>query len=645
MIRSLSLLSKSLIGISASFLLVIFIIGLDFSLVLYHNLTQEYESKGLAIADSVSETAIGAILSDDPASLQAMVDSLLSINGLAYVVIQDSSDAILVHTFSPNVPAEIRPYLKIPTQKHTTQLDIGNASFLHIRVPILNGEIGVVHIGMDLNLIQSKAQAIILKDALIVLIIYCFTIGGLFVLIRRFTRPIQALTDYADHLATHDFKDPLADGPKIRALTGYQQKEIQALADGFIKLEQDLMANLTQLESSLKIQERLQSELHIASEIQMSLLPDQAKTEYETAVVQQFIRPAREVGGDFLDHFVVHHRYLVTVVGDVSGKGVSAALIMAAVATMIRSTAQTIDSPGEILTVVNQAFCKRNVNEMFITVFLSVLDLHSGELRYANAGHNPPFRNHAGSTWEPFGTELDLVMGIDEACYFRDFDTLLQPDESVLFYTDGITEEMNPAGDLFGDQRVLAELNKSDSDSVIPQLIACLDAFSAGSDQADDQTLLCIRYTGAASILQGPELTLYFENDLSSISKLAEVIEQFGTANQLPKSVAMNLNLILEELIANTIYYGYDDHELHHIFLALHLDDGHISATITDDGIPFNPLEAPEVDTDAILEDRTVGGLGIHFVRSLASEIGYERQANNNVTRVKMEVDLNGYSM
>ncbi len=638
MIR-LSLRMQVVLGLCLSFLTVIVGTGLYFSVTIYTTMTHEYESKGQAIAMSVAQTATEAILNEDPAALQGMIDSLLTIGGVSYVLIQNHENQIICHTFSPAIPSEIRSAISGTRQASSFKIQVGQGSFWHIYAPILNGEIGAISIGMDLSPVTHQAIFAILKQGALVCGICCVTLLGMVILLRRLTRPLVAITRYATDLAGHDFVTLLPNGPEITRLPGYPQPEVKALVDSFIKLETELTANLTELESSLKIQEKLQSELSIAADIQASLLPTHTHSEFESALVTHFIKPARDVGGDFVDYFVLHHRYLVNMVGDVSGKGVSAAMIMATVMTMIRSTAQSVASPAEILTIVNQDFSRRNVNEMFVTVFLSVLDMHTGELRYANAGHNYPYRDGANGHWVPFGQELDLVLGIDEACFYREHVTTLASNESIFIYTDGITEAMTSDGDLFGDDRLLATLNETkDCAQLIADISQAVTAFSGSAPQSDDQTLLHIHYVGVPSILNGPELSFYFENTIDSISKLADVVAQFGQANGLPQSTVMSLNLVLEELIANTIYYGYDDHDTHHIYTHLLYDTDTVTAVVTDDGRPFNPLDAPEVDIDTVLDDRGIGGLGIHFVKSLAKELVYERTGDTNRITIVMEV-------
>lgn len=627
---------KIIWGMAVSFFLMIVITGSYFGLSIYTTLKTQYESKGTALGQSVSDTAINAILENDPAALQTTIDSLLKIDGLAYVIIQDPKGQIICHTFMPSIPPQISKFL---TKKHhlNQTITVSKTQYWNVYTPILDGEIGAVTIGMDLSKVKKNALITIFKESVILVIISFATLFMMISLIRRLTRPLQLITQSAVSLSTHDFKTPFNHSAEFVALKNHTQPEIKTLANAFIKMESELVQNINALETSLITQERYQSQLNIAADIQDSLLPQDHHASYDAATVSHFIQPAKEVGGDFVDHFVLHHRYLITTIGDVSGKGISAALIMATVLTMIRSTAQTISSPAEILTIVNQEFSKRNKNDMFITAFLSSLDLHTGELRYANAGHNHPYRDMGTNEWTPFGTELDLVLGIDEACFYKEHTLQLTPNESVLMYTDGITEAMNKEGTLFGDAQLLHTLQTSPNDAIISSITAAVSNFSGNEPQSDDQTLLHLQFTGSPTEFHDNELSFYFENNLDSIAKLAMVIEKFGSANQLSKSTVMNLNLILEELIANTIYYGYNDHDTHYIYMSVVYENNQLTAIISDDGKPFNPLEAPEVDTEMILEDRPIGGLGIHFVKNLAKELHYTRKEETNEITVILE--------
>jgi sigma-B regulation protein RsbU (phosphoserine phosphatase) len=247
----------------------------------------------------------------------------------------------------------------------------------------------------------------------------------------------------------------------------------------------------------------LTKELDVARRIQESLVPQKFPPYPERREFSIYGRmvPATQVGGDLFDFFLLDEHRLVFAIGDVSGKGVAAAMLMAVSRTLLRSAAMKGMRPHECLHEVNQVLRMERVSSMFVTCFVAVLDLRSGELEYSNAAHNPPLLLRADGGVEPTELTGGLVLGQFARASYQPKQARLAPGESILLYTDGVTEAMNPAREQFSDERFTALLGTLRGQSAEQQVQAVLEAladFAQGAAQSDDITLLNIAYAGAA---------------------------------------------------------------------------------------------------------------------------------------------------
>jgi phosphoserine phosphatase RsbU/P len=411
-----------------------------------------------------------------------------------------------------------------------------------------------------------------------------------------------------------------------------------ALQEANASLEQRVQERTAELHRTMAEKERIGSELRIASEIQRSILPrtfppfpDREDFEiYATTI------PALEMGGDFYDFFLIDRTRLGVVIADVSGKGVPAAIFMAVSRSLLKATALTSVSPSECLEHVNRLLCPDNESAMFVTVFYGIVHTDTGELEFSNAGHNVPYVIH-GDRLSPVGQPEGMALGIMEEARYRTNRITLHAGEALVLYTDGVTEAMDPQNRLFSTPRLeqtLLRLAPQRPVHLLTKLVEEVQAFSSGAVQADDITLLALRYRQAAVL----ELTL--ANRLSEVERLISALEQFGQVHRMADSDVQAVTLALDEVITNTISYGYDDEGAHEIRVRLTLANGGLSAEVEDDGKPFNPLTAPQPDLTGPVEARPVGGLGVHLVRSVMNHVDYRRESGKN--RLLMSRRLSG---
>ena len=307
------------------------------------------------------------------------------------------------------------------------------------------------------------------------------------------TRPIRALAEASDKIAAGDFEAGLPET--------HSKDEVGALTRDFQAMQNSLKDYIRQLTETTAARERMESELEIAHDIQMSILP---KTFPPFPTREEFdlyalIAPAREVGGDFYDFFQLGEDRLCFVIGDVSGKGVPAALFMAVTKTLIKSFARDDVSPEAIQNHVNQELAAENEACMFVTLFCGLLDMKSGEIRYANAGHNPPLLVKKNGTAEWLPRARSLVAGAMPDVRYECDRIRLFPGDSLFLYTDGVTEAMNAAEELFSEDRLLDVLSGSSETPIkaaIGEVMAAIDRFSEGVPQSDDITMMMIRFSG-----------------------------------------------------------------------------------------------------------------------------------------------------
>lgn len=244
----------------------------------------------------------------------------------------------------------------------------------------------------------------------------------------------------------------------------------------------------------------LERDLSIAAEIQRSFIPsgDGAAVESDAFAVRAAMIPAHAVGGDFYDYFRLDERRLGVAIGDVSGKGVPAALLMAVTRSLLRACALRGREPGACLQEVNRLLVRDTAAERFVTLLYAVFDAHEGEVCYANAGHNPPFvLRHGGAVEQLRGAEL--VVGVLPQARYQTRRLRLQPGESVFLHSDGISEALNPQREQFSEQRlqrILSEARTGDPQELIDCVFACVQRFTADAPQSDDRTAVAVHYRG-----------------------------------------------------------------------------------------------------------------------------------------------------
>ena len=378
---------------------------------------------------------------------------------------------------------------------------------------------------------------------------------------------------------------------------------------------------------------RIESDLRVARGIQMSMLPTSFLKAPEQPDIDMsgIIVPAKEVSGDLYDFYVRDGR-LYFCIGDVSGKGVPAALVMAVTRSLFRSVSAHEKSPQRILALMNDSMADTNENNMFVTFFLGVLDLDSGHLWYCNAGHNAPVRTGPGTT-----AFLDVVpnlpLGVLPGTQFQEQETDLVEGEGLFLYTDGLTEAEDKEYQLFGEDRMLEDLSRTcgkDAESQVKSMVSSVKSHVRGIDPSDDLTILAIRYLNPTPST-GNDRHLSLRNDIGDIPRLHEFMQSITDETGMGHPLAMSLNLALEEAVSNVMLYAYPDGVQGRVEIDAHIREDSFEFILSDSGVPFDPTQAAAPDLELDVAQRPIGGLGIYLVKRIMDSVTYAREDGKNV--------------
>lgn len=334
-----------------------------------------------------------------------------------------------------------------------------------------------------------------LNQTMIILVLAGLSLLSLAVIFisRTITRPLRVMAKATEAIAKGDLDSELSN---IQS-----GDEVGKMAQAFVTMQHSLKEYIRKLTVTTAAKERIESELSIAREIQMSILPKNFppfpdQPEFDLYAV---IEPAREVGGDFYDFFKIDRNHLCFVMADVSGKGVPASLFMAVTKTLVKATAKEGITPAEILTQVNNDLAEGNEASMFVTLFCGILNIETGEILFANAGHNPPLLITKQGQVSYLEGASGLVLGAMEGITYQGDRLQLESGESLFLYTDGVTEAMDLGENLFSEERLqqeLSRLTQKPIQEILETLLERVKAFSREAPQSDDITMMVLQYRG-----------------------------------------------------------------------------------------------------------------------------------------------------
>ncbi len=465
---------------------------------------------------------------------------------------------------------------------------------------------------------------------------FALSMGFMWFTEKRISRPVEHLAEiaenyYVEHSGDEDRKKFIDECAEYTS----DDSEVGNLARSYVSMVEDLETYITNLKSVTAEKERINAELTLASDIQAHMLPCifPAFPDYDEFDIYATMTPAKEVGGDFYDFFMTDENHLAFVMADVSGKGVPAALFMVIAKTLIKNYAQMGQEPGQVFTTVNRLLCDGNDAGLFVTAWIGILDLESGLLKYANAGHNPPLIKKAGGQFEYLRSRPGFVLAGMDTTRYRQSEMVLNPGDRIFLYTDGVTEATDSSQQLYGEDRLESLLNRCQADTaeeMLADLKNDIDSFVCEAPQFDDITMLMLDFKKRKAG-EGMTERLFPADDSALNDVLAFAEEELEKAECPPKAM-MQLTVAIEEVFVNVAHYAYPDEEGQVSFgIAFDSESRSITFRIADKGIAFNPLEKPDPDITLSAEEREIGGLGIFICKKTMDEIGYARENGENI--------------
>lgn len=383
-------------------------------------------------------------------------------------------------------------------------------------------------------------------------------------------------------------------------------------------------------------QERLNTELNVARNIQMSTLPEDFVATEDVEILAD-LKPAKEVGGDFYYYFNVDESHIAYLVGDVSGKGIPSAMFMMRAITSFRDCIKIDKTPSQILKEVNKLLHVGNDDSMFITCFFAILNTKNGNVIYSNAGHTPPIVGK-NSCYSYLKCNPGFLLGCTDDLPVIDETVKLNKNDSMILYTDGITEAKNDGGELYGGKRLLDFYNSKEFSCPLEQHLDLMDSiekFSNGTEQSDDITLLTLKYQGNKMYIK--EKTL--NSTKESVQKSIELVNEYCDVIKADDKLKNDFSIVIDELVSNIVKYSYDN-AIGTLYLRLlyDYDTRDVVFTIIDKGKEFNPTVnvGKELNTD--VNKNKVGGLGILIVKNIMDSVVYDRKNGKNILTLKKHI-------
>ena len=418
--------------------------------------------------------------------------------------------------------------------------------------------------------------------------------------------------------------------------------EIENLSLIMKDMERDMNLHIANLTSVTAEKERISTELDVASQIQEGVIPHlyPAFPDRPEFDIYALMNPAKEVGGDFYDFFLIDDDHLAMVMADVSDKGIPAALFMMASKIMIQNYSMINKvSPAKILSEVNSAICENNSAGMFVTVWLGILEISTGILTAANAGHEYPIIKKSDGRFELLKDKHGFVVGGMDGVVYQDYEVRLESGDSIFQYTDGVTEAVNASNEMFGMTRLIDALNvdaNGEPEDILANVLSAIDSFSDGTPQFDDITMLCMKYFTGSVEVKELDIEAAIDNLPAVIGFLEEALENIGC----PVKEQMQLSVAAEEIFVNIAHYAYTPKTGNaKIRIVTSKNPSAVSITFIDQGRAFNPLEKEDPDVTLPAEERQIGGLGIFMVKKSMDKVSYQYKDGKNILILKKKFD------
>ena len=629
------------------------------------------------LAESVARSLAGLDEVSD-ADLEAMLETERSSANLSGVWLFDAQGRLAARAVArPETPTPVAEGVVGRDEILTARRAIGDAATVVLReqagvysgtAPVIGGNnelLGAVRIELSLEGVGTaldlyRWQYILGAVGLLILVLFLA-----WFLAKRLARPLGLMVRAARSVEAGRAPEPSVTA-SLRGIS-LTRDEYGTLAGVFIDMAQEVGAREIRLnalveERTQEISEKndaleaaqkiLQEDLSMAHAVQAALVP-QDFPEDPRVSVSASMTPAREVGGDFYDAFMIDGGRLAFAIADVSGKGVASALLMAVGRALLRSAANEFPDPSAAVAEANNQLCSMNPKELFITAFFGVIDLQLGTLTYVNAGHDPPYLMNGTDQPAELTHTGGIALGVLPGLPYSELTIPIDAGTSLFMYTDGITEAQNAAGELFGKERLeglLVTSREVGPQTVIGSVLGDLELFTGNAQQFDDITCIAVRFEGgvAADDDEAPEADatapvatgwrrMNVEPVLeTALQRTQAFVERFAAAEGWSVEELYRLNLALDELLSNTLEHGFPGRESEaEITVALRREGDWAICRYEDNGDPFNPWEAEKSDPTLALEERSIGGWGLQLIAATLDDVSYSRDGDRNVTTLR----------
>lgn len=439
---------------------------------------------------------------------------------------------------------------------------------------------------------------------------------------HRSTKPLLDLSKIALQYGNGNFNASL---PEIKS-----DDEIGIMTEAFHKMRDKLLTHIEMVKKAAIEAQKNQSELEIARNIQQSALPVDFPC-HGVFEIYASMKPARHVGGDFYDFFFIGEDKFAVLVADVSGKGIPAALYMMTAKALIKNTAKSGLDIDKVFACVNNDLCNGNQTNMFVTAFLAVLDLKTGEVEYVNAGHNPPFL-FDDNGYHMMEVKRNMVLGGLSNVKYISEKLQMKKGQRLFLYTDGVSEAQNKSGEFYGEER-LGKVLKQDMQSTrhtVSLVQTDVNAFVDGAEQSDDITMLELLYCGQEDDL------LVVNAEISETSRVLQCVNDDMISKKVPDSEQSKIMVACEEIFSNIAQYAYKNGGF--VRIRSTIVNGKYLLRFIDNGVAYNPLEKDDPDISSQAEERNIGGLGIFIVKQMMNEVNYERIDEQNILTVGVKL-------
>ena len=470
-----------------------------------------------------------------------------------------------------------------------------------------------------LNILKNELLIIGLSSLVLIAI---YTLFSYLLFVRNINKLSKASSDIRERLVNKKMKD-------VVDIEVKSHDEMRDLADSFNEMERAIINYVDIIHKEAKEKERTNAELNVASKIQLDSLPNRTFDDSQTSI-RAYIKPAKEVGGDFYDYFYLDDHRLALIVADVSGKGIPASLFMMKGKELIKSAVQSYKSLVDAISSVNKILAKNNNELLFITSFIGVIDFKKNKINYVNAGHEKPYLVSNNKVIKLDGVS-NVVLGVEENHVFVEESHEFKEGDYLLMFTDGLNESINKNNEEFGYARIEEALIDSSAlplDEVINRINTSFDAFTCSKDQFDDVTMLLVKSCSN-------ELKLNYKNNDYHI--ITDAVDQFNEKfSFLSEKTKASVGVILDEILNN--YISYEKKDGLEINVEFSLIKEGFQVVLSNNGSDYNPFKNhQEKFLDKFDHEVEPGGFGLTIVKDLAKSYSYEYKNGHPTITVVVE--------